>query len=311
MSRVRVPSFAHFIPFSRHLYPLHFGIHSISRGIDSLSEQFKPGFQSMTVFDAVILGIVQGLTEFLPVSSSGHLKLVQFFLGLKELDKYIMFDLACHLGTLLAIILVFSKDLKSALTNNFHQMALIFIGTLPLFPLVLVLKPIKSLYASPDMLGYFFLVTSAILFLGIRFGPSEKAKTNDKHNKKDALHIGLWQALAIVPGISRSGATISGARLLGWNYADAVRFSFLLAIPAILGGTALELFSWWKAPESIAILPIEYYALGFAFSFVTGYTSLRLLIGPLIKRKFLYFGWYCLLLGLATSLYFHLYQAVI
>jgi undecaprenyl-diphosphatase len=262
----------------------------------------------MTIFDAVILSIVQGLTEFLPVSSSGHLKLVQFFLGLQELDRYMMFDLVCHLGTLLAIVIVFSKDLKDVFLNNFHQLLLIFIGTLPLIPLVFLLKPIKSLYASPDMLGYFFLVTSAILFLGVIFGCTQESKTNMKHSKKDALRIGLWQALAIVPGISRSGATISGARILGWSYADAVRFSFLLAIPAILGGAALEFFSWWKAPESVASLPIGCYLVGFIFSFTTGYTALRLLIGPLVKSKFSYFAWYCLFLGLATTFYFHLYQ---
>jgi undecaprenyl-diphosphatase len=257
----------------------------------------------VTIFDAIILGIVQGLTEFLPVSSSGHLKLAQYFLGLQELDKYIMFDLACHLGTLMAIVLVFTKTLKETFANT-NKLFMVFIGTLPLFPLVLILKPIKSLYASPHMLGYFFLATAAILFLGTAMGRDrEKPKT-----KKDALYIGLWQALAIIPGISRSGATISGARLLGWNYIDAVRFSFLLAIPAILGGMTLELFNAWKTPASIASLPISHYLIGFFFSFCTGYASLCLLIGPAIGKKFSYFAWYCLCLGLATTFYFHLYH---
>lgn len=262
----------------------------------------------MTTFDAVILGIVQGLTEFLPVSSSGHLKLAQFLLGLHSLDKLILFDLACHLGTLLAIVLVFYKDLKSALTSNFRLLMLVGIATLPLFPLVWLLKPIKSLYASPGVLGFFFLATAAILFLGIWLGRTQSRPTPPLQSKWDALRIGLWQALAILPGISRSGATISGARMLGWDYIDAVRFSFLLAIPAILGGTVLELFSWWKAPESVAALPLGYYGVGFAFSFATGYAALRLLMASGAKSKFSYFAWYCLFLGLATTAYFHLYQ---
>ena len=204
----------------------------------------------LTLLDAIILGIVQGLTEFLPVSSSGHLKLVQYFLGLQNLDRYIIFDLVCHLGTLLAILIVFFRSIKQLVSTNKTLFWQVVLGTLPLFPLVLMMKPIKAAYASPSYLGFFFLMTAAILFLGCRFGKIVSTAEREKHSWRDALLVGMWQAIAILPGVSRSGSTISGARLLGWNANDAVTFSFLLAIPAICGGTILECFKdLFSAPK--------------------------------------------------------------
>ena len=124
----------------------------------------------MSYLDAIILGIVQGLTEFLPVSSSGHLQIAQHFLGLEHLERYILFDLACHLGTLLAIAVVFYKPLQEVIKTNTLRRWQIALAIAPLFPLVLVMKPIKSMYADPSYLGFFFLATSAILFLGCWIG---------------------------------------------------------------------------------------------------------------------------------------------
>lgn len=258
----------------------------------------------MSTLDAIILGLIQGLTEFLPVSSSGHLKLAQYFLGLKNLDHYILFDIGCHLGTLCAIFIVFFGKIRAL---NRKEVYKVMIATLPLFPLVLLLKPIKAAYADPALLGFFFLMTAAILFLGIYFQNSNEPKELKTSQWKDPLYIGLWQALAILPGVSRSGSTISGARILGWNASDSVSFSFLMAIPAILGATVLEGYKMWK--DTSAHLPeisLTHYGIGFFVSFFVGIFALRLVIKAANHNRFSYFAWYCLFLGLATTAYFHL-----
>src|ERR1700722_19484541 len=125
--------------------------------------------RAMTLLQAIILGIVQGLTEFLPVSSSGHLALAQRLLGLENLHQYIIFDLVCHLGTLLAVLFVFRKTLQQLFVT---QRALLFkvgFGTLPLFPLLFLIKPIKTLFDQPQFLGLFFFITALLLWCGIRF----------------------------------------------------------------------------------------------------------------------------------------------
>ena len=222
----------------------------------------------MSTLEAIFLGILQGLTEFLPVSSSGHLTLGQALIGLQDLHNFIIFDLICHLGTLLAIFVIYRNDILQLFTSDKRRFGQLVLATLPLFPLVLLLKPIKALFDQTQYLGFFFIITAFLLYLGIRYG-SVKAKT---HPWRDALAIGMFQAVAIVPGISRSGATISGARILGWQTQEAVTFSFLLAIPAILGGTAVELLqlllkSQTASAASIGIMP---YAAGFATSLASG-----------------------------------------
>lgn len=259
----------------------------------------------MTALDAILLGIVQGLTEFLPVSSSGHLKLAQYFLGMQDLDHYILFDLVCHLGTLFAIVIVFFQNIKNSFEKNSPRFWQVAIATLPLFPLVLLMKPIKAIYADPSYLGFFFLLSAAILFAGVRFGKTKPEAQLAGHPYRDALKIGLWQAVAILPGVSRSGSTISGARLMGWSANDAVVFSFLLAIPAILGGIVVEVFKLWQHPEGSINLPFSYYLLGAGFSFAIGFFALQLLIRLALQNKFSYFAWYCLILGLATTYYFY------
>jgi undecaprenyl-diphosphatase len=252
----------------------------------------------MTFIDAIILGIIQGLTEFLPVSSSGHLTLVQSLLGIENLHEYVLFDLVCHLGTLLAILCVFFRSIVRLVSTErtlFWQIAL---GTLPLFPLVLLIKPIKSLFNQPELLGYFFLLTALLLWCGIRFGNSRPSPSR----WRDPLVIGTFQALAILPGVSRSGSTLSAARLLGWSMEEALRFSFLLAIPAILGGVTIELLQLKSRPPDIGL---SSYAAGFATSFAVGLATLVGLLKLASKKQFMYFVWYCLLIGVASLIYFN------
>lgn len=252
----------------------------------------------MTHFEAILLGIVQGVTEFLPVSSSGHLILFEHFLGLTQLSKYVFFDLICHLGTLGAILIVFFKDIKELFTDV-NKLKLIIIAVLPLFPLVLLMKPIKGLFDQPEWLGYGFLITACILLLGYHLGGRKIAE----NSPKCALYIGIAQSFAILPGISRSGTTISAARLMNWSPSAAVTFSFLLSIPTILGGMVLECIK--LNPSLMPSIDISTYFCGFLSSLIVGYFSLRALIRIVGTAKFQYFGWYCAGLGLLLIYYFH------
>lgn len=252
----------------------------------------------MSLLQALILGIVQGFTEFLPVSSSAHLSLTQYFMGFDSIQDMIFFDLVCHLGTLFAIFTLYKEQIFT-LCKTPSQIKALILGTLPLFPLVLLIKPIKHLFDRLDLIGFFFLITALLIWLGNYLGD----RVQRKETKLDPLFVGLFQALAIIPGISRSGSTISGARMLGWNKEKAVTFSFLLAIPAILGAFVLEFFTLLKNPPS----DYSYLALivGFSVSYVTGIIALKIVIRYATKKNLLPFAWYCLILGLTTLIYFN------
>lgn len=274
------------------------------RGFESRrSPNFTPPTH-MTTIEALILGLIQGLTEFLPVSSSGHLELAQYFLGMQNLQNYVIFDLVCHLGTLVAIFLMFRLDIQQLFSSDKTRLKQVILGTLPLFPLVLIIKPIKALFDQPQYLGYFFILTALLLYLGTKFSLNKPPEMLQKSKWRDSLTIGCFQALAILPGVSRSGSTISAARVLGWSVQDAIAFSFLLAIPAILGGTVVELMQVLIKKQALPSIGFSQYALGFTSSFGMGYCALSLLRSLAAKKKFVYFAWYCLLLGIFTTLYF-------
>jgi undecaprenyl-diphosphatase len=260
----------------------------------------------MTIWQAFLLGIIQGITEFLPVSSSGHLALGQYLLGFDRLQDYILFDLVCHLGTLLSIFIYFFPLIKDKMASPplslFWQ---VILGTLPLIPLVLILKPLKAFFDQPQLLGPCFLASSALLFASLywRFPIIQR-----KRPWQDPLTIGVFQAVAILPGISRSGATISAARLLGWQKEQALQFSFLLAIPAILGATVLEGWNAWQYHNSLALSAFNpwIFVVGFGTSFMIGCLALRLLIRWVIQDRWIYFAWYCLVIGIAATAYFNM-----
>jgi undecaprenyl-diphosphatase len=260
----------------------------------------------MTTWEAIFLGAMQGLTEFLPVSSSGHLELGQYLLGYHDLHRYILFNLICHLGTLCAIGYIFFDQIKRSFTNRAQLMQIVW-GTLPLFPLVLILKPIKAIIDQPHYLGICFLFSAFLIFLGATYHFKRQIIPLRQH-WTDPLTIGLFQAVAILPGVSRSGATISAARLLGWQKEEAISFSFLLAIPAILGGTALEIIQVILQPASlVAPISSNQFLIGFLTSFFVGCFALRLLMRMMVQDKWIYFAWYCLGLGILTTIYFNFF----
>jgi len=198
----------------------------------------------MNIFNAIVLGVLQGLTEFLPVSSSGHLVLMQKIFGITE--PTLFFDTMLHVGTLLAVVTVLRRDIWGILKRIIQPLTLyLIIATIPAVIIALAFGDIiEHVFESGKFLGVCFLITTALLvaaeFLSRRANALGGLKSGDKMNWLDALIIGIMQAVAIAPGISRSGATISGALSRKLDRDFAARFSFLLSIPAILGAVVLQ-----------------------------------------------------------------------
>ena len=195
----------------------------------------------MNVIEAVILGLVQGLTEFLPVSSSGHLVLAQKLLGVTE--PAILFDTMLHLGTLVAVFIVLRKDIWALLKRPFQRLtALLVVATIPTVAIALLFKDmIEAAFHSGSTLGWEFLATAAVLLVAERLAAgAEKGRGEGEMSWLDAIIIGVLQGIAIMPAISRSGLTIAGALSRKLDRSFAARFSFLLSIPAILGAVVFQ-----------------------------------------------------------------------
>ncbi len=246
----------------------------------------------MSLFQAVLISLLQGLTEFLPISSSGHLKLLETFFDLK--GDFLFFDLVCHGGTLFSILLILRKEIWKVFQDK-EMFWMLVIAILPLFPLVFAIKSIKNIYATPHILGYFFLVTSLLLFCGEYF-----SRKRSISNKLTALLIGIAQGVALLPGISRSGMTIAMARFLGWERVKAAKFSFLLAIPTILGGLALEGGKIILEKDPGKNLPFFIYIVGFVISFTVGSFMLRGVLILFKKVSLKPFAVYCAIVGIIT-----------
>ena len=250
----------------------------------------------MTLLQSIILGIVQGLTEFFPVSSSAHLRLAKWFMGIAESEQSLYFDLICHSGTLLALILFLHKEIYATMRDR-KAVALFAIALFPLVPAYFLLKPLRTAASDPSYLGYFLMFTSFLLFIASR---KTAVKEQERGIKvKDVLCIGIMQAMALLPGISRSGSTITAGRLLGWDWIAAARFSFLLAIPAILGGQALETIKLVReSGSSSGTLPIDCCAAGFCASFAFGMIGVRFMFKIYERAIVRPFAWYCLCAGI-------------
>ena len=244
----------------------------------------------MSYLQAIILGFVQGLTEFLPISSSGHLVIFQKLFALSE--PPVLFDILVHLGTLGAIILYFRKEWLKISKKTIY---LIIIGTIPAAIVGLFLQNyITQIFNSLRLVGLALLFTGVLLFFTYRF--KSLNRQFDKLNWRDALLIGVFQALAIIPGISRSGATIVSA--LGRKLETAFRFSFYLAVPAILGAFVLQIPDLVYSPCSY----LKQGILGMIIAGITGYLTLKILERVLMSARFWFFGFYCLAIGLIVFL---------
>lgn len=258
----------------------------------------------------MLLGLIQGLTEFLPVSSSGHLVVAQHLFGLTE--PQLLLDVMLHLGTLLAVFVVLRHDLWGILlglrqavtgvqdgeTSYAHYRRLCWLVGIATIPTVIIGLSIRgfaeTIFGSPIFVGIAFLVTGTVLWIS-RLA-RQATKQIPQISIKDGLLIGLIQGLAITPGISRSGTTISMALLIGIDRGLAARFSFLMAIPAILGAVVLELPHATAAPADVWLAILT----GMAVAAVSGYIALKILMRMVLAGSFSSFAYYCWSIGLIT-----------
>lgn len=254
----------------------------------------------VTIIEAIILGIVQGITEWLPISSSGHLVLLQ---NLFKIEQPVIFDLILHLGSLLVVLIVFKNDIKRLVIGVFKKeekeislLLKIIIATIPIALIGFLLKDfIEKVFNDLRVVGFSFLFTSVLLFL------SKHPKVKDKElNYKNSFIIGLVQVLALLPGLSRSGSTISAGLIQGVRNEEVAKFSFLLFIPAILGATVLEIKNVYLISDIIPLI------VGVITVVIIGFLSLKLLLYIVKNSKIHFFAYYCLIIGIIILGFYYL-----
>ena len=270
----------------------------------------------MSLLSSILLGVIQGVAEFLPISSSGHLAIAEHLLGMSGAsDIPEFFDVLLHLGTLVAVFVAYWDDVRDMVVEFFcgvrdlargstptpvpparRMILLIIVGTLPL----LVVLPIKDLVEG--LADNMYFVATALLVTGCLLFASDRVKKGRKTEKSatmvDVLLVGVAQAIATCPGISRSGTTITAGCFRGFDRKFAVRFSFLLSIPAILGANILSLKDAVEAGIIWADVPV--YLVGVVVSAVVGYACIRLLKMVADRGKFGFFAYYCWAVGALT-----------
>ena len=270
----------------------------------------------MTYLTAFLLGLVQGVAEFLPISSSGHLAIAQNLLGLEGAGSVPeFFDVLLHLGTLIAVFAAYWTDICEMVVEFFRGIGdlvhrstpspvpparrlilLIIVGTLPLFAVLPIRKHVQGLTDNMVFVGAALIVTGILLFLCDRVRKGRK--TERSATWVDALLVGVGQAVATLPGVSRSGMTITAGCFVGYERRFAVRFSFLLSIPAVLGANILSVGDAARAGINGAEVPM--YLVGVVTAAVVGYLCIRLLKYVADKGRFGAFAYYCWAVGILT-----------
>ncbi|GAA4727096.1 undecaprenyl-diphosphate phosphatase [Brevibacillus fulvus] len=247
----------------------------------------------LTLLEHIFLGIVQGLTEFLPISSTGHLVLFRSLFGLQEVG--LLFDTMLHVGTLLAVFVVFWQEIAYVVTHPFSKLTrLLVVGTIPTAIIGVAFEDFfEQISTTGVTIGYEFLATGLILWGVESMRPGTRKL--DQINYVDALIIGTLQGAAILPAISRSGLTIAGSLLRGIDRADAARFSFLLSLPAILGAAGLQAVKIAKEPlENAALIPM---LIGTCAAALAGYFAIRWMISLISKGSMKGFAVYVWVIG--------------
>ena len=255
----------------------------------------------MDVLNAIILGIIQGLTEFLPVSSSGHLEIFKVILGDNKLpNESLLMTVILHFATALSTIVVFKDEVKDLILGlfNFEKNDSFWFSIkiiLSMIPAVFVgfffESEIESLFnGNLTIVGSMLILTGALLFLADKAKPSEK-----KISLSSSLLVGIAQAIAIIPGISRSGATISTAVILGIDKENAAKFSFLMVVPLIIGKVIKDITSAETIVNNESVFPL---IIGFVFAFITGMIACKWMIKLVKNSKLKYFSIYCFLIGI-------------
>ena len=272
----------------------------------------------MTISSAIILGIVQGVAEFLPISSSGHLAVLQNLFDLSAGEDHLFFDVLLHLGTLISICVCYWGDIVAMVREVFivlrggrradgtpvqghlgaaRLFLMIVVGTLPLFLVLPINDKVEELYYITPFIGAALLLTGCVLFVSDKMAPGTRTERNMRF--RDALTIGLCQCVATIPGLSRSGATITAGIATGLDRTFAMKYSFLLSLPAVLGA---NLLSFLKAigEESIEASLIPAYLLGMLAAMLSGIAAISLMKLIAKKSKFGWFAYYCWGAGVLT-----------
>ncbi len=273
----------------------------------------------MSIIDGILYGLLQGLTEFLPVSSSGHLALAQRIFGAADVETdYLTFTVLLHLGTLAAVIFVYRKDVWEMVKSFFTLMKklftsrlsegldrgeklflLVFIATLPLAAAVLLEDKVEAISTVVWAIGLLLILNGALLFFADRL--SKCTLDIRTARPRHALLVGIMQVLGIFPGISRSGATVSGGLWAGFSKEDAVKISFLMSIPAIAGANILKMFELHENPLPEGSLPAV--LCGIAAAVISGFAAIKLLQYIAKSKKFSVFSLYCVIVGAAAIVY--------
>lgn len=272
----------------------------------------------MSIWSAIFLGIVQGLAEFLPISSSGHLSVLQNLLHLNSLEEgHLFFDVLLHLGTLVSIFICYWADIKGMVREIFivlrggrtasgerikqplssaRLFLMLVIATLPLVLIVPINDMVEQLYYQTWFIGVAFLLTGCLLFVSDKMTPGHKTEKNMRI--RDALIIGCCQCVATIPGLSRSGTTITAGIATGLDRSFAMRFSFLLSIPAVIGANVLGIVDAIQQDFDLAQMPV--YLVGMLAAIISGIGAIMLMKFIARKNKFGFFTYYCWAAGIIT-----------
>jgi undecaprenyl-diphosphatase len=270
---------------------------------------------------SLFLGLVQGIAEFLPISSSGHLSILQNLLNMEYAeDGHLLFEVLLHLGTLISICIVYGKDIRAMISEGLEFLRMrsdsdsdepvvlkpsgrvllfVFIGTIPMFVAVIFVSSVERLFFNTAFVGFALLVTGSLLFVSDKYIVKGK-KTEKTMTIADALIIGLSQAVAILPGLSRSGTTIAVGLARGLNGGYAVRFSLLLSIPAVLGATVVAFYRAIRDGVDFSLFPI--YLVGFIVAAIVGFFAIQLIRRLMAKGGLGKFAYYCWGIGALTIL---------
>lgn len=271
----------------------------------------------MTLLEAIVCGIIQGLTEFLPVSSSGHLAIAHSLFGMETAESYLTFDILLHLATLIVVFVVYYKEIFSLIPAFFTMLGKVFrrkfsfadytksercvvlliIATLPLIAAFFIEDMVEVIAGYTRAVGIILIFNGILLWISDRFAGRQGRR--EELTPAGALGVGLFQLAAVFPGLSRSGSTISGGMLFGLDREEAVKFSFILSVPAILGANIFNI------PEAVsAEIPkseLWYYLAGMACAMICGFVAMKLLLYISKKSKFGFFAYYCMIVGLLAA----------
>lgn len=273
---------------------------------------------SVSIWNAIILGLVQGIAEFLPISSSGHLSILQNLFHMSTTENgHLFFDVLLHLGTLISICIVYWRDIVAMVREVFaffrntrlpaarqqqlpaaRMVLMIILATLPLFLILPINDKVEQLYYHTFFIGLMLILTGFLLFVADKMPKGTRTEKNMR--VRDALIIGVCQAVATIPGLSRSGTTIAAGMATGLDRSFAVRFSFLMSLPAVLGANILSLAKAAKAGIDVSLLPA--YLIGMLVAMVSGIAAIGLVKRLTSKGRFGAFSYYCWGAGALTMI---------